>query len=147
MLSFAEIVAESFESPEVLVTWRVLSTGHVVALFRVSGFNVAVDFEQRETDGPWHARFKVDGNPPISSAFRIFNGVFQTVREFLSTREPQSAVFVAKDEDLADIYAAYLRRESKALERLGYALQGPERIEPYTAWTVKRVQPSAWREV
>jgi hypothetical protein len=82
----------------------------------------------------------------VTLAFRIFNGVFQAVKEFTETPEPEILVFIAKDEDLASIYQTYLRREAADLEELGYRLEGPHKVEPYTEWTLRRIKPTAWRE-
>ncbi len=86
------------------------------------------------------------GREIVTSAFRIFNGVFQVVKEFTETREPEILVFIAKDEDLAAIYETYLRREAASLQELGYRLEGPHKVDPYTEWSLRRVKPSGWRE-
>ena len=72
-------------------------------------------------------------------AFRILNGVFQAVREFVQTRQPDIVILTAKSEDLASIYATYLRRESGTLELLGYLPEGPIRIDPFSECTLRRV--------
>ena len=79
------------------------------------------------------------------SAFSIFNGVFQAVREFVGVREPDTLVFATKRDELASIYQTYLRRESATLEELGYQLEGPNRVEPYVEFTLRRLKPSSWR--
>ena len=96
---FAETVAEFFQSTATL-RWRTESTVHTVATFAVKSLEVDVDFEQRSHDGPWHVGFNVGGGEPVDQmnmalAFRIFNGVFQAVREFMERREPEMLVFVA----------------------------------------------------
>ena len=60
----------------------------------------------------------------MALAFRVFNGVFQAVREFMERREPEMLVFVAEDDDVANIYATYLRRDRNAMDDLGYELMG-----------------------
>ncbi|MBV8552200.1 MAG: hypothetical protein JOY54_12930 [Acidobacteriaceae bacterium] len=149
MRTFAEIIAESFDT-EASVTWNLKSTTHAVATFHVKSIAVDVDFEQREHNGPWHVGFNTRSRETIDRstialAFRIFNGVFQAVREFLETREPEVVVFIAKDEDLASVYETYLRREKARIEGLGYRLEAPNRIEPDTEWTLRRTKPSAWK--
>ena len=149
MLTFAEIIVESFHS-EVVVNWKLKSTEHAVAAFTVKSIAVEVDFEQRERDGPWHIGFNTVGGAAadrtnMTLGFRIFNGVFQAVREFIDTREPKVVVFIAKDEDLTNIYEAYLRREKMSIEEMGYKLEGPHRVDPYTQWTLRRVNPSGWK--
>jgi hypothetical protein len=73
-------------------------------------------------------------------AFRIFNGVFQAVREFVKTREPEVVVFISKNDDVERIYETYLRREKASLEALGYRLERPQ-------FTLLRTRPAAWRRV
>ena len=150
MQTFSEIVAESFES-DVNVVWELKSTTHVVGSFDVKNIRVGVDFEQREPNGPWHVGFSTSGGAAgdprqLALAFRVFNGVFQAVREFIGTREPTAVVFIAKDEDVAGVYRIYLRREARAIEELGYRLEGPHRVEPYTEWTLRRIKPANWKE-
>jgi hypothetical protein len=149
METFAVFIAESFES-DVPVNWKLKSTTHAVATFAVKSITVEVDFEQREHAGPWHVSFNtVHGDTSDlkneTLAFRRLNGVFQSVRQFLETREPEAVVFIAKDEDRAGIYSAYLRREKPKVESLGYRIEAPHRVEPYTEWTLRRVKPSAWK--
>jgi hypothetical protein len=146
--SFAEFVAGEFHS-EVPLIWKLKSTTHAVAMFSAGTVAVEVSFEQREHRGPWHVGFNVvhgEAAERTLLAFRIFNGVFQAVREFIETREPAAVVFIAKDEDLASIYATYLRREKAAIEELGYVIEGPNRVEPYTEFTLRRTRPSEWRK-
>jgi hypothetical protein len=150
MPTFAESIAEAFHS-EVDMKWSLKSATHAVASFTVKTAAVEVDFEQREDGGSWYVAFNalradVPGSSLVTLAFRIFNGVFQAVKEFTETREPEILVFIAKDEDLASIYQTYLRREAVDLEELGYRLEGPHRVDPYTEWTLRRIKPSAWRE-
>lgn len=148
MPSFAESVAESFQS-EVAVQWRLKSVAHAVATFEIKTLKVEVDFEQREPNGPWHVGFKTvhgDLQDRTNMAFRIFNGVFQSVEEFIATREPEAVVFIAKDEDLASIYETYFRRETPKIATLGYQLEGPHHVAPYIEWTLRRLKPSAWRD-
>jgi hypothetical protein len=146
MASFAEIVAESFHS-EVKLIWKLTGTNQAIATFTVSAVMVEVSFEEREQNGPWHVAFNVvkgDISARPHLAFRIFNGVFQAVREFVETREPLVLVFISKDEDLAAIYETYLRREKAKLAELGYAVEGPFRVDLYTQFTLRRVKPSQW---
>jgi hypothetical protein len=146
--SFAEFVAESFYS-EVPLIWKLKSTTNAPAMFSAGTVSVEVSFEQREPKGSWHVGFNVvrgEAAERTLLAFRIFNGVFQAVREFIETREPDSVVFIAKDEDLASIYHTYLRREKAAIEELGYVIEAPNRVEPYTEFTLRRTKPSNWRE-
>jgi hypothetical protein len=148
MRSFSEVIVESFRS-EVKVTWKLRSVTHAIAAFTVKSLAVEVSFEQREHNGPWHVGFNtmhVDtaDRTNLTLAFRVFNGVFQAIREFIDTREPEILVLIAKDEDLASVYETYLQREEGALDELGYKLEGPHRVEPYTEWTVRRIRPSSW---
>ena len=147
MLAFAEFMAESFHSHTNLV-WDHPRRSLATAAFGVEGTKVTVSFEQREATGPWHVVFEVDqsdGTAVAHSAFEIFNGVFQAVEEFVEVREPETVVFATKRDKLAGIYQTYLRKESTTLERLGYKLEGPQRIEPYVEFTLTRIKPSAWK--
>ena len=148
MPGFAEFIAESFHS-EVCLNWKLQGTNHAIASFTVSTIAVEVSFEQREPGGPWHVGFSVvrgESAERTILAFRVFNGVFQAVREFLETRQPEIVVFISKDEDLAGIYETYLRRERTAIEALGYQLEGPDRVDPYTQFTLRRTTPSMWQQ-
>ena len=150
MQTFAEFIAESFDS-EVPVNWKLKSTAHVIARFTIKSILVQMDFEQREHNGPWHVSFNtLHGEMPDLKnemlAIRRLNGVFQAVHEFMETREPEAVVIIAKDDDRASIYSAYLHRESSKIESLGYKLEGPHRMEPYTEWTLRRMKPSGWRD-
>ena len=149
MQTFADIIAESFHS-EVEVIWKLKSATHAIAAFNVKSIAVEVGFEQREQCGPWHVGFnsaqgEVADRTNMTLAFPIFNGVFQALREFIDTREPEAVVFIAKDEDLATVYEAYLRREKNRIEEIGYELEGPHRVDPYTEWTLRLVEPSGWK--
>ncbi len=151
MQAFSELIAELFHS-EVSVHWKLKSTAHAVASFVVRSIAVEVEFQQREHNGPWHVAFNtahgdMADRTNITLAFRIFNGVFQAVREFVETREPEAMVFIAKDEDLASIYETYLRREKSNVEELGYRVEGPYSVAPYTEWTLRRTKASGWHGV
>jgi hypothetical protein len=86
----------------------------------------------------------VRGEERAHLAFRIFIGVFQAVRELVETREPEIVVFIAKNDDLAGIYETYLRRETGPLESLAYRVEGPERADAYTQFTLRRLTPTRW---
>jgi hypothetical protein len=145
--TFAEFVAESYHSEASLI-WRTEGVNHAVAVFTVKSLRVEVAFEQREPNGPWHVSFDVirgDAPERTTEAFRVFNGVFQAVREFVETREPELMVFISKSESLAEIYSTYLRRERPTLQALGYHLEGPFAVEPYTQFTLRRIPKSGWK--
>ncbi len=141
---FAETVAESFQST-VILRWSE-STGHAVATFSIKSLVVEVDFEQRSHDGPWRVAFAVvrehdNGQSNIALAFRVFNGVFQAVREFMETRQPEMLVFGAEYDDVATIYDTYLRRDRSIMEDVGYELRVPYRVGQNSEWTLCRVKP------
>jgi len=149
MSTFADFIVENFHSEANLI-WRLEGLSRAVGAFEVRNLTVEVSLEQRESQGSWHVAFQVIGGgrleaPNCHLAFRIFNGVFQSVREFIETRQPDSIVFISKDDDLAGTYGAYLRREKSAIESLGYTLEGPHRVDPYTEYTLRRTHPSNWR--
>src|SRR5581483_2869415 len=77
--------------------------------------------------------------------FSIFNGVFEAVHEFITVREPDKLVFATKRDELASIYQTYLRRESAALDELGYKLEGPHRVDPCLEFVLRRKKPSGWK--
>ena len=66
--------------------------------------------------------------------------------EFIETRQPNVVVFISKDDDLANIYQTYLQRYKNRIEEPGYRLEGPNRVEPYTEFTLRRVTLSEWKE-
>ncbi len=149
MPTFAEFIAESFQS-EVQLIWKIESLTGASATFKVKSVLAEVSFEQREIGGPWYLSFDTvrpeqAERTHIAFAFRIFNGVFQAVREFVETRQPALMIFASKDEDLTGIYETYLRREKPKLTDLGYDLEGPHRIEPFTEFIVRRNKPSDWK--
>lgn len=140
---FAETVAEFFHSTATL-RWTTDSTDHTVVTFNVKSLAVDVNFEQRSQDGPWHVGFNVGRGEPVDQmnmalAFRVFNGVFQAVREFMERREPEILVFVAEDDDVTNIYATYLRRDRNAMDDLGYELRVPYKVGQNSEWTLRRV--------
>jgi hypothetical protein len=148
MQSFAEFMAESYRS-NVPLTWNLASRNRATASFSVDTVKVIVSFEQREVNAPWHVLFEVDKGEKTEiaySAFSIFNGVFQAVREFGEVREPDVLVFATKRDELAGIYQTYFRRESSTLENLGYRLEGPHRVEPYVEFTLRRVRLSGRKQ-
>lgn len=144
MASFAEIIAESFYS-SVNLTWNLSGTNRATARFSVESVAVEVVFEREEPGAAWNVSFDLERGElrqAVHLSFHIFNGVFQAVREFLEVRQPELVVFATKRESLAEIYQTYLRRERATIERLGYELEGPQRIEPYTEYRLRRVGPS-----
>jgi len=147
MLTFAEFMAESFHSNAKLI-WDYPRRSDATATFLVDGIKVTVSFEERDANGPWHVVFEVDQSDSTSvvhSSFEIFNGVFQAVEEFIHVREPETLVFATKRDKLAGIYQTYLRKESATLQKLGYKLEGPHRVDPFMEFVLRRVKPSAWK--
>ena len=147
----AEFIAENYRS-HMDLTWDYPHLGYARARFSPDKNDVdletTVDFELREVDGPWYASFRVSGldtGAGVRYAFDIFNGVIQAVEEFLEVREPNVLIIAAKHDQLARIYEMYLRREAPALERLGYELEGRDRVEPFTEFTLRRVKPTGWK--
>ena len=146
MQTFAEYMAESFESSPSLV-WRYPRESLAQAGFTADSVRAVVSFEQREPAGPWHVVFEVEpanSTDVAYSAFEIFNGVFSAVKEFLGVREPELFVFATKRDKLASVYGTYLRKESRKLSDLGYRLEGPRRIDPFVEFTLRRERPSGW---
>jgi len=149
MQSFAEFAAGHFYS-HVKLVWDYPGRSHATPTFHVDRIKVTVSFEQRESEGPWHVLFEVDQGGSTAavvahSSFAIFNGVFQAVEEFVDVRQPETVVFATKRDDLAHIYQTYLRRESATIEALGYRLEGPHQVDPYSEFILRRSKPSAWK--
>lgn len=146
MISFAQFAAESFNSTVNLV-WDVSGGRWATATFSLESIAVQVLFEQQEPGSAWNVSFDVnrdERHQAIHAAFHIFNGVFQAVREFLEVRHPDLLVFATKRDDLASVYEAYLRREKSSIELLGYQLEGPQRVDPYVEYTLRRASPPRW---
>jgi hypothetical protein len=148
MQSFAEFVAENFEST-VDLFWDNPRRGIATARFSIRNVAVTVLFEQMEPDSPWRVGFTAERGEPTevaTAAFELFNGIMQAVEDFLDIRQPEALVLVGKTEQLARIYETYLRREVARIERLGYQLEGQLKADPYTEFTLRRTRSSAWRE-
>jgi hypothetical protein len=148
MQTFPEFMAESFESHADL-RWDYPRRSYATAAFGVDGINVLVSFEQREMDGPWHVAFEVDQGDrtaAVHSSFKIFNGVFQAVEEFIDIREPDEVAFATKRDELAGIYQTYLRKEAATIGALRYRLEGPIRVDPFVEFVLKRVKPPGWKD-
>jgi hypothetical protein len=148
MQSFAEFMAESFHS-NVPLTWDLSDLSRATASFTVDSVKVVVSFERRTNDGPWHIVFEVDRGERTAiahSAFAIFNGVLQATEEFLTVRQPDVVVFATKRDDLSGIYQTYLRRESEALAKLGYQLEGPIQMDPYAEFVLRRIRRTGWSD-
>lgn len=147
MQSIAEFMAESYRSNTSL-TWDVTGVSLATAAFVVDLVKVVASFERREAVGPWYVAFEVDRGDATAiahSAFAIFNGVLQATEEFLLTREPETVIFATKRDELAGIYQTYLRREAETIANIGYRLEGPIRVDPYTEFMLTRVRPSGWK--
>ena len=148
MQSLAEFMAESYNS-NVPLTWDLSGLSRVVASFTVNPVKATVSFERRGDGGPWYVTFEIkkgDSTEAVRSAFAIFNGVFQAVGEFIEVREPETLVFATKRDELASIYQTYLRKWSTRIEELGYRLEGPIRVDPYTEFLLTRVRLSGWKD-
>ena len=147
MQSFAEFMADSFRS-NVPLAWDLSGVSHVTASFFIDSIQVIVTFERREASGPWYVLFEVqkaESTEVAHSAFAIFNGVFQAAEEFIDVRRPDTLVFATKRDELAGVYQTYLRRESTTIERLGYRLEGPVRVEPYSEFLLRRMTAPQWK--
>jgi hypothetical protein len=149
METFAEFVAESFHS-EVCLNWNLTRISLVTATFAVDGIKVVVTFEQRQDSPAWYVVFEVEQSDAtvtaaVHASFEILDGVLQAVTEFVEVRQPDLLVFATKKDKLANIYQTYLRRESATLETLGYQLEGPQRVDPYIEFTLRRIKPPEWK--
>lgn len=147
MGTFAEYVATSFEST-VDLFWDHSQQSLVTAKFGVRDIAIRVAFEQSEMDDPWRVGFTVergDSTSAVYAAFDIFNGVMQALEEFLAIRQPRMLVIVSKNDQLTRIYEAYLAREATRLDRIGYSLEGPIRVDPYTEFLLRRRSSGDWK--
>ena len=148
MQLLAEFIPESFNS-NVPLTWDLSCVSRAIASFTVDSVKTTVEFERRGSGGPWHVTFEVakgDSTEVAPSAFAIFNGVFQAVAEFIEAREPETLVFATKRDELANIYHTFLRKWSASIEELGYRLDGPIQVDPYTEFMLTRVRPLGWKK-
>ncbi len=142
-------MAESYRS-DTSLTWDVTGVSLATAAFAVDLVKVVVSFARREAAGPWYVAFEVDRGDSTAiahSAFAIFNGVLQATEEFLIMREPETVIFATKRDELAGIYQTYLRREAETIEKIGYRLEGPIPVDPYTELMLTPVRhhlPQKW---
>jgi hypothetical protein len=147
MSSFAESFARGFSS-DVDLQWDVSSSLRATASFSLGTDAIHVDvmFEQRVVGGPWFVQFELrpgaSAKDALLHAFRIFNGVFQAVRDFASLREPEGLVFPSRNQDLAAIYRTYLAKEKQAFEDLGYEILKPLSAPPYLEYELRRARPN-----
>lgn len=147
MSSFAEFVAENFEST-VDLFWDHPRRELATARFSIRNVAVTVSFEQMELESRWRVSFVVERGEPtqiVMAAFEVFNGLVQATEEFLDVRQPEVLVLVSKTGQLSRIYDTYLRREATRIERLGYRIERPVKTDPYAEFTLRRTRPSEWR--
>ncbi len=149
MEAFAEFIAESFRSATEL-NWNSKNTTYTTATFPIKSGLVEVAFEWHETDGIWRVSFdtirgEMTDRTIIVQAFRILNGVFQAVGEFVEKQGPNVIVFSSKDDDLVSVYESYLRRERAFFTEFGYVVEGPQQMGQEMEFTLRRVMPSWWR--
>ena len=74
----------------------------------------------------------------------VYGRIVQIQRR-AAVREPEALLFATKRDQLAGIYQTYVRRESATLEKLGYRLEEPQRVDSYTEFLLKWVRPANWR--
>jgi len=121
------------------IVWAYPKTSSAKATFETGAINVCVTLEQHEP-GPWYVSMEVAGDATevAHSTDAIFEGVFQAVQDFMQVREPETIVFTAKRDELADVYGKYLKDRVKMLARMGYRSDGLHRV-------LRRFKPSRWR--
>ncbi len=139
--TLTESVLASFDS-DAQITWDLASPKEALARFQVEEITVEVSFRQ-EGEG-WDVAFTTS-EPSTTLAFRIFAGVFQAVKEFLSIREPEQLRFSSKDVSLGRLYENYLGRNNTELRELGYTMAEPARSNPLTSFLIVKATPSAWK--
>jgi hypothetical protein len=131
------------------LTWTTAGSSEVIAGFEVSGLRVATTFTETGKND-WRVAFDVtssaSASDSIHASIRVFSGVFQAVREFLETRQPQRVVFASKEEALGRLYEEYLQRQDTSLHRLGYRMIPPLKSSPLTEFTIEKTSPSEWKD-
>lgn len=93
------------------------------ARFDVRSVAATVMFDEGDAEAPWRVRFNVEGDnltEVLVAALEVFNGIMQAVEAFLEVRRPELLALVSENADLSHVYDAYLRREARRIERLGY---------------------------
>jgi hypothetical protein len=126
------------------LTWTTEGLNRVIASLEHRNAHIKTTFD-KISDDQWRVGFESDQNSTLASAIRIFNGVFQSVREFLEVRQPMSLLFSSKAQDLGELYDEYLKRQDTMLAQMGYEM---EQVEAATLpeFTIRKKAPSDWRE-
>jgi hypothetical protein len=139
----ADSLIDVFDS-DTNLTWTTEGLNRVIASFELENAQIKTTFNQI-SDDEWQVGFESDQNLPMTSAIRVFSGVFQSVREFLEVRKPIALLFARKAQDLGELYDAYLKRQDTMLARMGYEM---EQLQAATLaeFTVRKKAPSDWRE-
>lgn len=148
MSILVEAFIAAFDANTELV-WTTAGVSEVVARFELSGMRVATTFVETSSS-EWRVAFDVtssaSASESIHSSIRVFSEVFQAVREFLETRQPQRLVFASKEEALGHLYEEYLQKQDTSLRRLGYRMIPPLRSSPLTEFTIEKATPSDWKD-
>lgn len=148
MSILAEAFIAAFDSNTEL-TWTTAGANEAITRFEVSGLRVAATFTETGMNG-WRVPFDVastaSASESVHASIRVFSGVFQAVREFLETRQPQRLVFASKEEALGRLYEEYLRKQDTSLHQLGYRMISPLRSSPPMDFTIEKTTPSEWKD-
>jgi hypothetical protein len=126
------------------LTWTTEGLKKVTASFELENVQIKTTFNQI-SDEEWQVGFESDQNLPMTSAIRVFNGVFHSIREFLEVRQPMTLVFAGTAQDLGELYDEYLKRQDTMLAQMGYEM---EQVQAATLpeFTIRKKAPSDWRE-
>jgi hypothetical protein len=130
--------------PNTNLIWTTEGLNKVIASFKLGNAQIWTTFD-KISDHEWQVGFESDQNLPMTSAIRVFSGVFHSVREFLEVRQPMRLVFASKAQDLGELYEAYLKRQDTMLAQMGYEMEQVQ-AAALTEFTIRKKTPSAWRE-
>jgi hypothetical protein len=126
------------------LTWTTEGLRKVIASFKLGNAQIRTTFH-KISDDQWQVGFESDQKTTPASTIRVFSGVFQSVREFLEMWQPMVLVFASNAQELAELYAAYLKRQDTTLAQVGYGMEQVT-AAPRTEFTIRKKTPSAWRE-
>ena len=124
--------------------WTTGGLNRAIASFALGSAHIKTTFD-KISDDEWLVGFESDQNLPMTSAIRVFSGVFHSVREFLEVRQPMRLVFASTAQDLGELFEAYLKPQDTTPARMGYEMEQVTAV-PLAEFTVRKKAPSDWRE-
>ena len=141
---FLESILASFDSQTNLL-WNLTSPTEATASFTLNADKITVTLAET-IPGEWRVSFDVVSSAQFTSekarsSLRIFSGVFQSVEEFLTIRQPARVAFAAKEEALGRLYETHLARQDTTL---GYRTEDAFRAAPLSEYALIKTTPSTW---